>query len=406
MVMNKRRREGRSISTDGAPGAPLAPWTYVNEELFELEYDAMFLSRWQLAGHVSDVPNVGDFTTFGMGSTNVVIIRGKDEQLRAFLNVCRHRASRIFEGKGSCRGVIRCPYHGWTYQFDGSLMATPQEETFPGLDKSKHGLHAVQLDVFNGFLFVRVKGDGPTVAEQFAHTAHFFEKYGVAGYEPIAEPTEQVWDVNWKVAWDNYLENYHIPIGHPGLFRLIEESEDWDELTSGASYSVFNLKSKASSVEEERLYQEQFRHGEKRLPEELHNKWVQFGLTPNLGVDLYPEMLDIFQIIPLSVDKTLIRARFYGHPNPSPEEQELRRLNMLINDPVNEEDRVLCERVQLGLRTNDYCPGPLSTLEHSVFNFHEQLRDVLPVTSLPDAPPGGTIARENAAMRTPRETSV
>lgn len=389
--MSKQSQMAKSIESDGTPGKPLAPWTYINDELFELEYDTMFLSRWQLAGHVSDVPNIGDFITFDMGRTNVVIIRGKDEQLRAYLNVCRHRASRIFEGKGSCRGVIRCPYHGWTYQFDGSLMATPQEETFPDLDKSQHGLHSVQLEDFNGFLFVRVKGDGPSVADQFAHTAHFFEMYGVADYEPIAEPTEQVWNANWKVAWDNYLENYHIPIGHPGLFRLIEESDDWDELTSGASYSVFNLKSKRSSVEHERQYQEQFHHGEKRLPEGLHNKWVQFGLTPNLGIDLYPEMLDVFQIIPLSVDKTLIRAYFYGHKNPTAEEQELRRLNMKINDPVNDEDRELCERVQLGIRTNDYRPGPLSTLEHSVFNFHELLRRALPVMALPDAPPIGTI---------------
>lgn len=388
-----------SIESNAVPGKPLAPWTYINEELFELEYDAMFLSRWQLAGHKSDVPDVGDFITFDMGRTNVVIIRGKDEQLRAFLNVCRHRASRVLEGQGNCRGVIRCPYHGWTYQFDGSLMATPQEETFPDLDKSQHGLHEVQLEDFNGFLFVRVKGDGPSIAEEFAHTAHYFEKYGVADYEPIAEVTEQVWNANWKVAWDNFLENYHIPIGHPSLFRLLQENDQWDELTSGVSYCEFEIKSKPSSVEEERLYQEQMHHGDKRVPEELRNKWVQFGLTPNLGIDLYPEMLDVFQVIPLSVDKTLIRARFYGHRNPTAEEQELRRLNMQINDPVNEEDRELCERVQLGIRTNDYRPGPLSTLEHSVFNFHELLRQALPVTALPDAPPNGTI-------RTSGETSV
>jgi len=388
------------------PGAPLAPWTYISDELFDVEYDVMFLSRWQLAGHVNDVPEVGDFITFDMGRTNVVIIRGKDERLRAFLNVCRHRASRVLEGTGNCPGVIRCPYHGWTYQLDGSLMATPQQETFPDLDKAAYGLYDVQLDTFNGLLFVRVKGEGPTVAEQFAHTAHFYEKYGVADYERTAEPSEQVWNVNWKVAWDNFLENYHIPIGHPGLFRLIEETDDWDELPSGVSYCVFDLRTKPSSIEHERMYQAKFHHGQKRLPDELHGKWVQFGLTPNLGIDLYPEMLDIFQIIPLSTDRTLVRALFYGHRNPTDEEQELRRLNMQINDPVNEEDRQLCERVQLGLRTSDYRPGPLSTLEHSVFNFHQLLRSEVPVTALSDAPATGALADVNNLLRTPGETSV
>ena len=127
-----------SIEDEAQIGEPLAPWTYKNSELFELEYEALFLKRWQFVGHVSDVPNVGDYMTAAIGGDNVVVLRGKDKELRAFLNVCRHRASRIFEGTGTCRGVIRCPYHGWTYQFDGSLMAIPQQENFPGIDRSNY----------------------------------------------------------------------------------------------------------------------------------------------------------------------------------------------------------------------------------------------------------------------------
>ena len=134
------------------------------------------------------------------------------------------------------------------------------------------------------------------------------------------------------------------------------------------------------------------------MPDELKGKWVQFGIAPNLGIDLYPEMLDTFQLVPLGPDKTLIKAAFYGHGNPSSEEIELRQLNMLINDTVNAEDQQLCARVQNGLRTSGYEPGPLSLLENGVFNFHEMVRTLVPVAARKQAPVAGTVAAENVRL--------
>ncbi len=102
-------------------------------------------------------------------------------------------------------------------------MATPQEENFPNLKHEDYGLHEIELDVFHGLMFVRFTKDGPSVADQFAHTAHYFEKFGVADYEIAAETTTQVWNANWKVAWDNYLENYHIPISNTGAGTMLLE---------------------------------------------------------------------------------------------------------------------------------------------------------------------------------------
>ncbi len=387
-----------SIDRSAAPVEPLSPWTYQNQELFELEYETMFLRRWQFVGHVNDLPEAGSYVSAEIGRDSVVVVRDKSGALRAFLNVCRHRASRIFEGTGTCRGVIRCPYHGWTYKLDGSLMAIPQQENFPHTDKTEFGLHEIQLDTFHGLLFVRVKGDGPDVAEHFAHTGGHFEQYGVGDYVQFAEPTTQVWNANWKVAWDNYLENYHIPIGHPGLHRLLRELDEWDELSSGVGYGIFAMNEKLSSVEEERLYQQNLHYADARIPDEVKGKWVQYGFAPNLGVDLYPEMLDMFQLVPLAVDKTLVRTFYYGHQNPTPEERELRRLNILINDSVNNEDKTLCERVQKGLSTHSYRPGPLSQLELTISNFHNILRDKMPVMSLRDAPTVGSVATENSRL--------
>jgi phenylpropionate dioxygenase-like ring-hydroxylating dioxygenase large terminal subunit len=222
--------------------------------------------------------------------------------------------------------------------------------------------------------------------------------YDVAGYELYQQRSTQIWNVNWKVAWDNYLENYHIPLGHPGPNRLLRETDDWEELESGVSYGMFEVRDKLSKIPEERQYQELFHLGCERVPEELRGLWVQFGLAGNLGIDFYPELVDIFQLVPLAVDKTLVVALYYGHRNPTPEEQELRRLNVLINDSVNEEDRQLCTRVQQGLRSYGYSPGPLSQQESGVFAFHEMLRRLIPVASLTEAPAPGTLASENSRL--------
>lgn len=384
---------------DAKPGKPLSPWAYTNPEFFELDYDAFFLRRWQFVGHSNDVLEVGDFVTHDIGRDNIFVIHGIDGQLRAFKNVCRHRASRVLEGAGSCPGSIRCPYHGWTYRMDGSLMAIPRDEHFPDVDKSEHGLHEIQLESFHGLLFVRVKGDGPSVAEHFGDMGRFLEMYDVSNYVMCAETTTQIWNCNWKVAWDNYLENYHIPIGHPGLNRLLRESTEGSSLSSGVDYGIFDLSTKPSNVDVERQYQEMSKHAQARIPEEIRNKWIQFGVAGNHGLDFYPEMLDVFQIIPVAHDKTLIRATYYGHQNPTPEEQEVRRLNIEINYIVNGEDKTLCERVQKGLQTSGYAPGPLSQLEVGIHYFHEMVRSLVPVAALDEPPQRGQVSARNSDLK-------
>ncbi len=383
---------------------PLAPWTYQNPELFELEYDALFLRRWQLVGHVSEVPDAGDYITHDIGRDSVVVLRGKDGRLRAFLNVCRHRASRILEGRGQCRGVVRCPYHGWTYQLDGTLMAIPQEEHFPGVDKSGLGLHEVQLETYFGFLFVRVKGDGPGVAEHLGDMSRFFKHFGAEDYVLVTESTFQVWDANWKIVWDNYMENYHIPIGHPGLHRLLNITDDEEEYSSGASYGVFELRSKPSNVDVEREYQALSREIQDQMHESVRGKWVQIGLAPNHGLDFYAEVMDLFQVIPLSHDRSAIRVAYYGVASESDDIEALRRMNVEINNQVNDEDKQLCERVQQGVVTVDYEPGPLSALEAGIHNFHEFVRDHVPVAGLTEAPVRGRVSETNTYLKEKQAT--
>ena len=144
---------GKVSSTD-----MLAPWTYRSEELTALELEALFLSDWLLAGHASELPNTGDYTTFNIGGERAVLIRDEAGRIGAFHNVCRHRGSRVVSAdRGHCQRTMVCPFHGWTYHLDGRLKQIPSPGTFDQLEIASNGLIPVELEVWHGFLFIRFR---------------------------------------------------------------------------------------------------------------------------------------------------------------------------------------------------------------------------------------------------------
>ncbi|MFK7733388.1 MAG: aromatic ring-hydroxylating dioxygenase subunit alpha [Pseudomonadales bacterium] len=378
--MNISNHKVTPLPDSATHGEALQPHAYNNPELLNQELEEFFLKNWQFAGHENDIPNAGDYLNFEMANNSIILVRGEDQQIRAFQNVCRHRASRLLEGEsGHCNKVIQCPYHGWAYNLDGGLRGVPSMDSFPPIDKANMGLREVGLESMEGLLFVKIiNAPGLGVAEAFGDSIEYVRAYDLENYHQIAEPIDEIWNVNWKVAWDNYQENYHIPVGHPGLNRMLDIPEDEQSYSSGVSYSVFPLSKELSSVALEASYQKLAHVAEHRVPEKLRGQWFQVGYPNNLGMDFYPEMLDLFQLIPLAVDKTLVRATFYGPKDCSEDELELRRINIAINTQVNDEDKTLCERVQKGLQQSNYAPGPLSLNESAVAFFHDSVREKIP----------------------------
>jgi len=217
---------------------PLPAWTYSNAELQPLEYQRLILESWQIVCHVNQVKQPGDYATLDLLSDSIFVMRGDDGEVRAFQNVCRHRGARLLDGAGTCARRLVCPYHGWTYDNTGRLAAVPAEGTFPGIDRSRLGLRQVRHEVFMGFVFVRVVGDGPGVAEMWGDFARHLEPYGFERMEPLSKLWTAVWNADWKVAVDNNLENYHIPLGHPGYQRMLRNQLESEINPHGVARSV------------------------------------------------------------------------------------------------------------------------------------------------------------------------
>jgi len=368
--------------TDVALPRALPAWVYSHPGLARLEFERVLKPSWQIVCHVNSIARPGDYQTFDLGPESVIVLRDRDGGIRAFHNVCRHRGARLLDGDGNCPATITCPYHGWTYRQDGGLIGMPIRESFPGLDRAEHGLRSVRTDTAFGFIFVCLAEDAaalpPPVASVWGKLGEELKPYRCEEMVPLGPITWDVWNVDWKIAMDNYLESYHVPIGHPGLYRMFTPDYDDQARVPGVARGLSWLRDKRSSKWSEGLYQSLIERAAVHLPPDLRRCWRFYSALPNLGIDVFPDQMDFFQVLPGGPGKCIIRGALFGLPGATRELRSVRFLGNRINASVNNEDRWLCERVQRGLGSSSYQPGPLSGLEGCMLEFHNLLRERIP----------------------------
>jgi choline monooxygenase len=366
-------------ATEQPDTTPLDPRLYVDPDGLAHEQQAIFARSWQLAGHVADLATPGRFVTAQIGSESAIAIRGEDGELRAFRNVCRHRASRLREGRGDCGKALRCPYHGWTYRPDGRLIGVPEGRGFPGLDKSELGLMPARVDTFAGLVFVNLDLDAQALADSLGGLEQRVAPYGIERLTRFSESTSSQ-PANWKIVADNYLEGYHVPIAHPSLMRLLDYQRYTVEVGDGYVFFEAPLRAKPSANRLERSYQRLVRP----MPGLTHADravWRYVYVWPNTTIDLYPDQVTTWQINPRGVEATHDVWSCYRAAKPSPAMRAVQRLNHRLNVEVADEDAALVARVQAGMATTGWTPGPLGEREAAVAWFADRVRRALEATA-------------------------
>lgn len=376
----------------------LPAWTYTNEEFFALEREALFKRSWQLVCHVSNIAQPGDYFTFEFCGELVVALRGRDGAIRAFHNVCRHRGARILDGpQGNCGGRITCPYHAWTYTLDGALIGVPGREEFEGLDLDTHGLVPVDMEIFLGFIFVRINGKGPSVGEMFAPYVDELEMHRLEDLEPLGRVTLRSRNVNWKNIADNYSDAMHIPPAHAGLTSLMSDSYGLE--VKGDIHKMWgDIKPVPTAGPTVRAYDAMLPKAH-HLADHAQRRWVYYRMWPNLAFDIYPDQVDFMQFIPISANETLIREIPYALPDNRREMKAARYLNWRINREVNREDTDLVSRVQAGMGSSSFNTGPIGHSETALLHAIKTLKQAIPVADLENEPHPGCVASENERLR-------
>ncbi len=311
----------------------LDPGLYTSPESFVREREAIFQRTWQLLGPASRVAEPGHYVAAELAGTKVMAVRGRDGVLRAFRNVCRHRGARLLEeGAGACK-LIRCPYHNWAYDLDGTLRQAPWFGEEPGFQFADWPLEPVSVEEWRGLLFVAVSPD-QSLAVQLGDT---IAELADEPIETFAHDRSErlVFDANWKVYTDNFVEGYHIPGIHPAFFKAI----DFERFETTA---LDNLVRMTAPPREGLFYR---------------GKWL--WMWPNWTLSLFSGGMNTSRINPLAHDRTELIYDFY-FADLSAATKEKRDDTIARNLDVVREDFGICLETHKNYASGGYRPGPLS----------------------------------------------
>ena len=384
-----------SWDRSGLPG-----WTYHSKAMLDLEREKVFLTHWQVVGHECDIPNAGDWVAFDLLGERAVVMRGKDGVARAFHNLCRHRGARVVDGReGTCKGSIVCPFHGWVYNLDGTLRGAAQPASFGEMKREDFGLKPIEMQSFHGFLFLRfAPGPQPDIATLMAPFDADFASYRMRDVVPVATPG---WStdlaVNWKSVRDVDNEGYHVPLAHPGLQDLYGRTYRDHYLANGLSMSIgwyADVPGKGWSV---RTYGKTSPDRPDLAPH-LQRAWTYYGLFPNIVFSMTPESVQFYHDLPLTEGVTRLTGRSYRLANETREQRLARYLAYRIDRATSIEDQQLSIWSNESMKSSAFEGFHLSDLEYGVRRHHDGLRRLLPVMTLPAAPPEDQIAARNEEL--------
>lgn len=335
------------------PDAPLdqastipGDW-YVDARVLELEQRTVFTRSWQLAGRLDQVEQAGNFVTCDLPAGEpVVLVRGGDGVLRAFFNVCRHHAAAVVtEPQGTAR-TLRCPYHGWTYSLEGALKGTPDFAGVCGFDRAANGLVPLEVDVWEKWVFVRIAGGGPPLAEWLGPALR--QQAGTLALARLSWMDRRVYsvDCNWKVFVDNYLDGgYHVPHLHQGLDSVLDYANYTIE--NGARFCLQSSPIAATGGDEETAAV--------RTGDRARYYWIY----PNFMINCYAGAMDTNLVVPRGVDRTDVIFDYYFE-DVSPPARARNRSSITVSERIQDEDVAICASVQRGLRSRAYTAGRLS----------------------------------------------
>lgn len=346
----------------------LPPRAFTDPAVLDWELGTMFRG-WACVGHASLVAKPGSYLMREIGTDSVVVMGAEDGRPRAFLNVCRHRGSRLIEDlEGSVRRRVQCPYHGWSYGFDGELKAAPHMDGVEDFDPSCWGLIPARVATVGGLLLVDLSGDAPDVDSHLGELAGHLERYRVGDLRRAGQINYEV-GANWKALAENYSECLHCPGVHPELNRLSHYLSG--EVLEGAGAwcgGSMTLSEGASTMGREGG------HAHPRPPidglsgQDLSSV-LYFVLFPNALVSMHPDYVMLHTLWPRAADRTDVVCEWLFEPATIAADGFDPSDAIDFWDQVNREDWRVCELTQLGVRNRGAVAGRYSAEEDDVHAF-------------------------------------
>ncbi|MGV9775023.1 aromatic ring-hydroxylating oxygenase subunit alpha [Streptosporangium sp. NPDC003464] len=347
---------------------------YTDERVFALEQERIFESMWFCAVRAADLGRPGAFRTVQVGRESVLVTRARDGSVRAFLNVCRHRGARLrAEESGEVRRTFRCPYHAWTYDLEGRLVAAPNLAAMPDLDRAAYGLVGVHVREWLGYVWLCLADDPPPFEADVVGAVvtrlgeeGLIENYGVGDLEV---GRRIVYDVkaNWKLLVENFMECYHCATIHPELVGVLPEFAGGYAAQSFVGHGArFGAEVRGFTVDGSQ--------GVDRIPgvsEDQDRRYYAITIRPQVFVNLVPDHVIIHRMFPLSAGRTVVECDWLFHRDVVERGADLGPSVELFHR-VNAQDFAACERCQPAMASRAYARGGvLVPSEHHIRAFHD-----------------------------------
>ncbi|MDG1739148.1 MAG: aromatic ring-hydroxylating dioxygenase subunit alpha [Paracoccaceae bacterium] len=348
---------------------------YTDPAAFEIEINGLLARTWQFACHSNEIANVGDYIAFKIADQNLFAIRGRDEVVRCFYNVCQHRAHELVRGKGNSRVVV-CPYHQWTYELTGGLRAGPNIKSVPGFNRTAICLTEVRVENFNGFIFANLDIDAAPMDEWYPGVRTEIAEY-IPDIEKLAplEWVECAEACNWKVSVENYSECYHCPKCHPTFAQGVIKPETYDIQPMAEGYVLRHL-TECQSLD-------QMSYPIDLSANEHAGEYRSWFLWPMFSFQCYPgNVLNSYHWRAEDSDNCVVYRGWFTQGGE--ESETIRNLAVQDRETTVAEDITLVESVQRGLKSKGYVPGPLVLdpdcgvmSEHSVERLQQWMREAI-----------------------------
>jgi Rieske 2Fe-2S family protein len=352
---------------------------YCSTDIFAAEQEHVLEQMWFCAVRSGDVPNPGSFRRVQVGRESVLVIRGRDNVLRAFLNICRHRGAQLCtEPAGEVRRNLRCSYHAWTYGLDGKLVAAPNLGTLKdsagnGIDRTEYGLVPVALREWLGYAWVCVADNPPSFEVDVvgAVTARLGDATAIDRYriDELEVGRRVVYDVaaNWKLIVENFMECYHCATIHPELTKVLPE------FANGLAVQYF-VGHGAAFGERVEGFTVDGSAGFDTLPglePEQDHKYYAITVRPTVFINLVPDHIIFHRMYPMAPDRTIVECDWLYAPDVVADGRDVERSVELFHR-VNQQDFDACERTQPAMSSRAYRNGGvLVPAEHHIAEFHQ-----------------------------------
>ena len=360
--------------------SPLSQATTMPKEIYtspivlDHETQHIFSKEWICVGRADSLPKIGDYMTVEIANQPLIVTRGKDSKLNAISNICLHRGMVLAQGRGNAK-KFTCPYHAWTYQPDGKLVAAAFMDKTECFDKSAMRLPQARCEEYLGWIYVNLDPDAVSVRDQLSELTELLEPYHMENYDSIFEE-EHHWNTNWKCLTENFMEGYHLPVAHQATvgahFNLMDTEFDERGKFDHFTYQYFTKKDSApvGTAHPANTW--------------LTGKWRSTSIMPTVFPShmyvLAPDHLWYLALLPDGPDH--VRIRYGAAMAPEVLEAWDNPEAMIADtkaflDDVQEEDRAVVEGIFRGAKAPMTKAGPLSWLERENHEFTNYLARML-----------------------------